>query len=161
MDNLTLLNEFAKRLSYDEKENRFTLEAGLTTEDNKPCVLPKNIDEFKGTFLISKNKLLVKDEYCCFILHKCDASPKKWDDAKKYVEDKGWSLPDRWQGLTISRYKDEIKKFLGQDVTWFWINEEYAYDRTYAWYVTMDFGSVFNVGKTNQDGVLAVSAFQS
>ena len=113
-----------------------------------------------GVTVIDADTLLVKDEYCTFYLHRYAPEVMTWDDAMQWAKDKGWSLPDRWQGLTITRYRDEIVKHFGRPpYWWFWTCEEYAFSRVGAWYVSMYGGNVDSYFKGYASSALAVSAF--
>lgn len=121
----------------------------------------KKEDVKTGVTVIDADTLLVKDEYCTFCLHRYAPEAMNWDDAMQWAKDKGWSLPDRWQGLTISRYHDEIIEHFGEPAYWwFWTCEEYAYSPIYSWNVRMNNGSVDRYSKYDLNFVLGVSAFQ-
>lgn len=121
----------------------------------------KKEDVKTGVTVIDADTLLVKDEYCTFCLHRHAPETMTWDDAMAWAEDKGWSLPDRWQGLTIARYHDEIIKHFGKPpYWWFWTCEEDTYSRIYAWFVGLNGGFVGGGTKGGKLSVLALSAFQ-
>ena len=119
-----------------------------------------------GVTVVDADTLLVKDEYCMFYLHRCYALEGMiWDDAMEWANKKGWSLPDRWQGLTIARYRDEIVKHFGElHDWWIWTCEEFKLLSDGAWrgayYVDTDYGYVGDNDKCSEAVVLAVSAFQ-
>ena len=115
-----------------------------------------------GVTVVDADTLLVKDDYCTFYLHRCYALEEMtWDDAMEWANKKGWSLPDRWQGLTIARYRDEIIKHFGEPPCWwFWTCEECDFSRYGAWYADIYYGCVSDNDKYSTALVLAVSAFQ-
>ena len=114
-----------------------------------------------GVTVIDADTLLVKDEYCMFYLHRYAPEEMTWSDAMAWAKGKGWSLPDRWQGLTIARYCDEIIKHFGEPPYWWlWTCEDCARSRCNAWYVFMSNGNVNYSSKDTTRSVLAVSAFQ-
>ena len=121
----------------------------------------KKEDVKMGVTVIDADTLLVKDEYCIFYLHRYAPEAMTWYDAMAWAKDKGWSLPDRWQGLTIARYHDEIIKHFGKPpYWWFWTCEEDAYSRIGAWCVAVGTGGVSHDDKDDRSSVLALSAFQ-
>lgn len=121
----------------------------------------KKEDVKMGVTVIDADTLLVKDEYCIFYLHRYAPEAMTWYDAMAWAKDKGWSLPGRWQGLTIARYHDEIIKHFGEPAClWFWTCEEDAHSRIFAWGVYMDGGYMHCNGKNGKTSVLSLSAFQ-
>lgn len=124
------------------------------------------MEEIKnGVTVIDADTLLVKDDYCTFYLHRPAPSEMTWFDAMYWVNSKGWSLPDRWQGLTIARYRDEIVKHFGEPRDWWlWTCEEFEFTYDGAWagayYVDIYYGNVGDNNKWSTAAVLAVSALE-
>ena len=110
-----------------------------------------------GVEIIDDDTLRLTDEYCSFIIHRQAEKEMNWDDAMSWANKVGWELPDRHQGLTIARFKDEVCKHFGISACWFWTKE--AYSSHGSWYVNMYNGTVTNGNRTSNFSVLAVSAF--
>ena len=110
-----------------------------------------------GVEIIDDDTLRLTDEYCSFILHRPAKKEMKWDDAMSWAKGNGWELPDRHQGLTIARFKDEVCKHFGIKPSYFWTKEPSSSDN--SWCVYMGNGFVNYDNRTSDGSVLAVSAF--
>ena len=111
-----------------------------------------------GVEIIDDDTLRLTDEYCSFILHRPAEKEMNWDDAMSWANKIGWELPDRHQGLTIARFKDEVCKHFGISDCLFWTKDTSSSDS--SWFVHLTDGGVGRGRlRSYSYSVLAVSAF--
>lgn len=97
-----------------------------------------------GVTVIDADTLLLKDEYCTFYLHRPSKLSMNWYEAMAH-EGQGRQLPDRWQAMTIGRYKDEVCKHFDIESwgNWFWTRESNIYKRGCAYAILMNYWHIY------------------
>lgn len=93
-----------------------------------------------------------------------DEEDHNWNDARKFCEECGGSLPSVEQLRVLAEHRKQINKQLEEAghkliLGWYWSDKEDWDSSDLAWYVGMGHGNWYNDSKYNSYHVRAVSDF--
>ena len=117
---------------------------------------------------VETDRLLVIGKYCRFYLSMADLGKATYEDAQNKAASlgEGWRCPDSFEGRTIGKMSNEIRKKAAKigaehfnDKGWLWTNE--VFDRWFACGVDFHDGDEGSGNMVSTDSVLALSAFQN